>query len=266
MIEMEHIHTKKADVKIAGSGQTGGGDYNNVKISGSGKIVGDVSCNELSISGSGKVEGHTVAEKVSVSGSARALGNIETGYFKASGSMKIDGDLIANEAKASGSLKVEKDVKAKVLDVSGSMVILGDLYGETVKCSGDLKIDGNAEVEKLDVHGAIRMEGTLNVGEFNMRLHGNSRAKEIGGEKITIKQSLATSNFVMKMVKSLFLSSDKFTTDMIEGDEIYLEETKAQVVRGNKIVIGKGCEIGTVEYRDSLEVVGNGKVEKETKL
>jgi cytoskeletal protein CcmA (bactofilin family) len=263
---MENIHMKKTDAKIAGSGQIGGGNYNDVKISGSGKVAGDITCSLLSISGSGKVEGNTVAEKVHVSGSAKTVGNIETGYFKASGSMKIEGDLRADEAKASGTLKIEKDAHVKKFDVSGSVAILGSLYGEVVECSGDLKVNGNVEVEKFDVHGALRTDGTLNVGELNIRLHGESRAKEVGGEKITIKPSGLTSNFIMKMVKSLFLSTQRFVTDVIEGDEIYLEDTEAKIVRGNKIIIGKGCTIGTVEYRDSLEVVGGGKVDQEKKV
>ncbi|MGP3783292.1 hypothetical protein [Paenibacillus sp. 1A_MP2] len=41
---------------------------------------------------------------------------------------------------------------------------------------------------------------------------------------------------------------------MIEGDDIELEYTEAEVVRGDKIKIGPGCRIGTVEYRSSLQI------------
>ena len=34
-------------VKIAGAGTIQGGEYDEVKISGSGRIVGDVTCNEF---------------------------------------------------------------------------------------------------------------------------------------------------------------------------------------------------------------------------
>ncbi|GGE54236.1 polymer-forming cytoskeletal protein [Priestia taiwanensis] len=257
---------KKGSIKMAGAGQAGGGDYDEVKIAGSGKIVGDVTCNELSSSGSGKVEGDVTAEKVSISGSGRVLGNVNAKYFKVSGSTKVDKTLTAEEAKASGALKIEGDAKVKQLHVSGSIHVVGGVYGELVDCSGDLKIGGNAEVEKLDVNGALRIDGSLNVGELNIRVNGNSRVKEIGGEKITIKQGSVIGNFVMRMVKSFFPTTNTFTAEMIEGDEIYLEDTTAQIVRGNKIFIGKGCSIGTVEYKDSLEVVDGGKVEKETKL
>jgi hypothetical protein len=41
---------------------------------------------------------------------------------------------------------------------------------------------------------------------------------------------------------------------MIEGDEILLENTKADVVRGKNVQIGKGCEIGLLEYQDSYKL------------
>ena len=39
---------------------------------------------------------------------------------------------------------------------------------------------------------------------------------------------------------------------VIEGDDIYLENTTADMVRGNKVKIGPGCQIGVVEYRDDF--------------
>ena len=32
------------DIRISGSGNVGGGEYENVKISGSGRVDGDISC------------------------------------------------------------------------------------------------------------------------------------------------------------------------------------------------------------------------------
>ena len=43
------------------------------------------------------------------------------------------------------------------------------------------------------------------------------------------------------------------TTDVIEGDDIYLEYTKAKIVRGKDIELGQGCEIGLIEYKDSYK-------------
>src|SRR5659263_618298 len=81
---------------ISGSGSAGGGVYDAVKISGSGKITGNVECNEFHISGSGKI-----------------VVNVKASSFKTSGSSRINGDLKAETIKISGSLDIAGDVKSK---------------------------------------------------------------------------------------------------------------------------------------------------------
>ena len=55
--------------------------------------------------------------------------------------------------------------------------------------------------------------------------------------------------------------------DVIEGDNIYIEYTQAKIVRGNTIVIGPGCNIELVEYKNNYTkdkestVIENRKVE-----
>ncbi|MCL0069946.1 hypothetical protein M1O56_05235 [Dehalococcoidia bacterium] len=55
-------------------------------------------------------------------------------------------------------------------------------------------------------------------------------------------------------------------TELIEGDEILLEWTRAKTVRGKQIVIGEGCEIERVEYSESLEVDESARVGERVKL
>ena len=40
--------------------------------------------------------------------------------------------------------------------------------------------------------------------------------------------------------------------NLIEGDNIHLENTICDIVRGDNITIGKGCTIGTIEYSNKL--------------
>ena len=55
-------------------------------------------------------------------------------------------------------------------------------------------------------------------------------------------------------------------TTVIEGDLISLENTKADVVRGNDITIGDGCEIGTVEYTGKVTYSENAKIGQMTEI
>ena len=54
--------------------------------------------------------------------------------------------------------------------------------------------------------------------------------------------------------------------EIIEGDEIYLENTKAKVVRGNRVTIGPGCDIDFVEYQNHFQCEKGTKVGSYKKL
>ena len=43
----------RGDLRIDGSGSASGGAYNTVRINGSGKVTGDITCVEIIINGSG---------------------------------------------------------------------------------------------------------------------------------------------------------------------------------------------------------------------
>jgi len=54
--------------------------------------------------------------------------------------------------------------------------------------------------------------------------------------------------------------------NVIEGDEVHLEDTTAETVRGKTVEIGPGCQIGTVEYSDKLDVHPNAEVKDRKKV
>ena len=100
-------------VKIAGAGTIQGGEYDEVKISGSGRIVGDVTCNEFKGAGSITIEKSLTAKE-----------------FKCSGAVKIEGKLKVKEGKISGAGKILGDVEAEELEIHGSLVVEGDINAE----------------------------------------------------------------------------------------------------------------------------------------
>jgi hypothetical protein len=56
------------------------------------------------------------------------------------------------------------------------------------------------------------------------------------------------------------------TADLIEGDNVTLDVTKAKVVRGKKVIIGKDCEIDLVEYRDEIKISEGAKIKEQRKI
>ncbi|MBW9147056.1 polymer-forming cytoskeletal protein [Clostridium sp. CM027] len=235
------------DIKINGSGSSGGGKYNSVIISGSGKINGDLECIDFKTSGSSKVAGNLKAESIKISGSAKIEGDVEVGDIKISGSSHIVGN-----------------VKSKSIKISGSTHIEGSLYGEEVSVAGSVNIGKNCETECFKASGGFKIQGSLNAGQVNVKLGGKCIVKEIGGEHIEIKINFFDNSLVRKVIDKMFNSRSELTTELIEGDDIYIQNTNVKIVRGDNITVGEGCNIGLLEYKGEINI-SDASIVKEVK-
>lgn len=237
------------DLKISGSGSSGGGKYNNVIISGSGKINGDLECIEFR-----------------TSGSSRVIGNVKAESIKISGSSKIEGNVEVKDIKISGSSHVMGDIKSQLIKINGSTHIDGSLYGEEVSVSGSVNIGKNCETECFKASGGFKIQGTLNAGQVIVKLGGNCTVKEIGGEHIEVRVSPIDNSIFRKVIDIFFNSRGELNTELIEGDDIYIQNTNVKIVRGNNITIGTGCNVGLVEYKGEINVSDESIVTDQIKI
>jgi cytoskeletal protein CcmA (bactofilin family) len=257
---------KQKNISISGSGTTAGGEYHQVKVNGSGHINSDIQCEIFKCNGSARIEGNIKAASAKVNGSAHIEGNMDTDEMSINGSTDIDGNLICNELKIQGSSNVKGNLKGKEIVVRGSASINGNVSGEEVNIKGQVKIGGDCETESFYAHGNFKINGLLNAGNIDIELLRHCEAKEIGGETIKVKKNTDSSGFKKLLKFFTGQQPDQLTADVIEGDHVYLEHTHAKVVRGNTIEIGPGCNIGRVEYKESLEIDENAKIGAQEKL
>ena len=234
------MEEKLSDIKVSGSSKICGGKYNEVKISGSTKIDGDIECNYYKCSGSSTAKGNVKAKIVGISGSTKIEGNLDTEEITISGSSHILGNVIAKEIK-----------------ISGSSEIGGNLHTEDIQISGSTSINGDCEAENFHAKGSFTIGGLLNAGNIDIEMYGICRVKEIGGENIKVK--LGAANLFSRMI-NLFTNSARLVTGVIEGDDIYLENTDAKMVRGNNVTIGSNCNIEMVEYRNEVNISENSEI------
>lgn len=68
------------------------------------------------------------------------------------------------------------------------------------------------------------------------------------------------------LLKFFAADSAELSAESIEGDEIYLENTNARVVRGNNVTIGPGCEIELVEFKNDFRQLKGAKVNDSKKI
>lgn len=244
------METNKGNLIIAGSGTASGGDYVSVHINGSGRIGGDISCEDFVVNGSAQLKGALKAEKVKISGSAGISGDAQIGEVKVSGSANV-GALICRQLHISGDVHADGDVK-----------------GEEIRVSGSLHTQKNLDAECLAVKGIFDVEGLVNAETIEATLyHSRSRAAEIGCRNITVRRG--TGSRIGSALAGLFLPNalqPLLETETIEGDEIRLENTHAKVVRGTRVVLGKGCEVGLVEYKEEFEKSDDARVGESRKV
>jgi cytoskeletal protein CcmA (bactofilin family) len=213
------MNNRIEDLIIKGSGNSAGGNFKTVNIKGNGKIDGDIECNIMKIEGRCTIYGNLKAETVEIKGNSTIKGS-------------------CNSAD---------------IDIQGEANFGDDVSAEEINAKGRINVSGNFNAEKFNMEGAFQIRGLLNAGELELKLHGPSEAREIGGENITIKrEGRLIFPRIEKMITTLGFNTC-LITDVIEGDEIYLEYTKAKIIRGNNIELGPGCEIELIEYKDSYK-------------
>ncbi|MBE6899527.1 MAG: hypothetical protein E7479_02530 [Ruminococcaceae bacterium] len=230
------------DMKIAGAGVIGGGEYDKVSISGSVKAEGFIRCKELHCSGA-------------FSGNAEIECENE---IKISGAFSNSGKIAAKEFRASGSAKTGA-VSAEIIKVSGAFKAHGNLKATEISVGGGLITEGDIEAEKAEITGGINCGGLINAEELRVELSNSSgsKAENIGGSRIVIE------NYREKgIIERIFgrKTCGFVVSESIEGDEIIIEHTKAKTVTGKYVMIGEGCEIGLLQYSESVEISPKAKI------
>lgn len=206
------------DLRINGLGSSSGGKFNFVQINGKGDINGDLECRELQVNGLAHIDGNIKADTIRVSGKSDFHGDVSGMH------MIIDG----------------------MTDIGGAVKV------ETVENRGVLKVAKDCGSEVFSSQGGFTVGGLLNAGKIDISVYAQCKAREIGGEDIEVRIGGGPS--IRKFIGSLFPGlplNPVLTTDTIEGDNLYLENTTAKIVRGQNVKIGTGCQIDIVEYKGS---------------
>ena len=236
------------DMKISGSGVICAGEYDEVRISGSGRSEGLIRCESLHVSGAYHGESVECINEFHASGSAKNDGDVSAGSMSVSGAYKCGGNInVKGETHISGSFGCGKNLKCGGLGISGAVKVGGDIEAERAVIRGGLICGGLINAEELEVH--------LGCGNCGLE------AESIGGSKIAVKNH---GNHHPGLIEKIFgWNSSKGTLTVknsIEGDEIYLEGTSAKTVIGRNVIIGEGCKIDLVQYSENVSISPDAQI------
>jgi cytoskeletal protein CcmA (bactofilin family) len=230
-----------------GSGIFSGGNFDKVRIRGDGTVNGELHCLELK-----------------VFGSADLNGKVSTSSFEIFGQGYIGEDIVTEKMKIFGEADIRGNVSVKQFKLIGSTEIHGKLVGGDIRVNGETTVEGDCEADLFRLKGVVHIGGMLNAEKVEIHLHfGDSRISEIGGESIQVRRGKFG---VFKLLNLFQNHAAELLVDNIEGDEVYLEYTRAKVVRGNRVTIGPGCDIELVEYKNEFVQNEKAKVAESRKL
>jgi len=242
------------NLNVYGDGAYGGGSYDKININGDAVISGDVECNTIKIRGNGHIKGGIKSEKMSIWGQGSFEGTGDVHELSVLGDAKISGKSMITKANILGQCEMDSHTIIEDNHVLGTLKISGNYRGVTAKIKGELTVDGDTEVEQFIADGSFCIQGLLNGEEIIINpFFSRSYAKEIGGEKISVKKK----EFPFSIP---FKKPGRLEADVIEGSEIYLEDTTAKIVRGENVEIGPNCKIDKVEYTREYAVDPTSKV------
>ena len=292
------------DLQILGVGKQPGGRFGKVLIAGSGKFTGDLECEEFSVPGAGKVEdgGLTVHGPISCHGACKVEGPVQAqdlsvhGAFSVESGCEIRGDasilgslktegpcVVEGAAEVTGTLKTEDAFRGKRVRVSGVLKAEAGMRGEEFEVSGVLKSEGDVQAERFRASGPVTVEGELNAETVELQLEGESEIESIVGGSVSVRAAredggAQRSGFRVHLDLSIpFFGARKLDYDggssrphlaatLIEADEIDLEFTDCETVRGVNVRIGPECVIDRVEYSGSLVTDPNCSVGEKVKI
>lgn len=267
--------TVRTNLDLSGVGAASGGLYQDVRVQGIGKVHGNLDCIHCDIEGVSTVHGNIHAESVNIRGKAKVQGEITSNQMMIEGSATVSGkceakhkltihgkanmgaDLVADVLVIDGSNRVDGDCRAHDIKVRGRTTISGGVFAEDIFMHGTMHVGGSCEVETFRSDGTFEIAGLLTADKVFIRLERSSSVKEIGGEEIRVEKGRGMS--FLNRLRHL-------TVESIEGDDIYLEHTKAKLVRGNNVVLGPSAIVERVEYHTEFRKTGNAKVGSSAKI
>lgn len=219
------------DLIINGFGSSNGGDCQNVTINGKGTIKNNISADKIEVNGQGTFQGIVNAQKLEINGSAL-----------------LERIIHSEKLSVDGHATFKDNINTRKLRISGFASIKGNVSGETITIEGKTTIDGDCSAENFKVLGPIKITGTLNAEEITIEPKWKCDINEIGCRKLHVQYE---KDPFWNVIESLITTT--LTVGVIEGDDIHLENTKAKIVRGKNISIGKNCKIDLIEYTDTFK-------------
>src|SRR5699024_12437610 len=108
---------------------------------------------------------------------------------------------------------------------------------KTIQGSGKLKVEDMIQSEKVDLISIIQAK-KINVKQLQLKLSG----------KTVIEQLIVEEAFIDRETITLPLLRKKLICKYIQGGNLKITSTDAEVVEGHTVLVGNSCNVHTLDY------------------
>lgn len=204
------------------------------------------------------LEGDVKANKIQCNGSSKIIGNVDSLELILNGVSNIKGNCKCGNIEIHGESNIEGTIRSKDFILNGTLVGPEKMkIDKFILKNGSLKAEWYLQSEDISGKGGI-IAKELRGGEINLELTKKSAIDIVTGKNISIKAG--STGLFGKLVAGK-------TTEIkeIQCETLYLENVKSNIIKGNNIVLGKGCNIQKIEYTGTLKNENGSTVGEEVK-
>ncbi len=228
------------DLTVVGDSTVPTGRYRKIRVMGTLRMEGEIRCISFQCMGDAISTGSFQSQKTDVMGDSEFRGPVDAGVLRVMG----DATCLAG-------------LRAREIHCMGELEVVGTLNADSAKILGNLKVSGDCNADRFESRGGFHINGLLSVDELKVVPWKPCQAGEIGGSHLRVQRRrgmLGTLWLWDEIRSALHLRhrEGRLDAQTIEGDEVFLEDTTAAVVRGGNVSIGPGCQIGRVEHRGTF--------------
>lgn len=230
----------------------------------------------LEVDGQTRITGDLVADDVTVDGQLEVGDRADVGAVEVDGQAEVSGDLSSDRVRVDGVTTVSGNLDAHDVIVEGSLETSGNLVAASVRIEGSASVGGLTDVTDLEVAGSTSFDtvnvdsflgdgavaaGDVSATRFELVVEGRSVVDTLESDEVVVRTGEEDRDGI---VRKLLGSGERvFEAGTVEADTVELESTRADVVVGERVTLGRDTEVGTV-YADECEahpgaVVGTRK-------
>ena len=215
-------------------------------------------------------------ESITCYGANIMLGSVKTDDLRLRGDLYGDYALRVGNLHATGSLRVpqlrcnsafwygnssarcEMQV-SKQLSLNGRFIGEGTIVSPVVRINGTVTYNGRITAGEIIAQGELTL-GALDANDVRIEFAERSRIASIHGLRVIISRRPLNAVFRLFLPGSLTRNSICSVAGGITGDVINIENVAADNVSGSDVIIGPGCQINKVYYRDHIYIDENAWV------